>query len=196
MANQNIQSKTPISNKKRNFRKIQATHKGRIYNWDSDNIYQNPSLAMVHYPNVKRFIEKYPSEYRTWCSMRGRCQNSKAKGFENWGGRGIKVCERWDNFENFLADMGPRPQGRYSIDRINVDGNYEPSNCRWATPSQQQRNQRRSLFLTIDGETKHAQEWADQYNIAINVIFYRIGVGMTPKEALTKPSRQYTRRAA
>jgi len=78
--------------------------------------------------------------YQTWFTMRARCNNPKHTYFENYGGRGIKVCERWEIFENFLADMAPRPNGR-TLDRIDPDGDYEPSNCRWATARQQRHNQ-------------------------------------------------------
>jgi hypothetical protein len=81
-------------------------------------------------------------EYRVWSGMRCRCTNPRSNRFASYGGRGIVVCERWQVFENFLEDMGPRPSPRHSIDRINNNGNYEPSNCRWATPSEQSRNQR------------------------------------------------------
>lgn len=85
-------------------------------------------------------------EYRTWRSIFQRCLNSRCKAYSYYGGRGITICARWQGyfgFNNFLADMGRRPSNEYSIDRINNDGNYEPSNCRWATRSQQQKNRRR-----------------------------------------------------
>jgi hypothetical protein len=81
-------------------------------------------------------------EYRAWLGMRGRCTNEKLVSWKYYGARGIRVCKRWDSFECFLADMGTKPTPRHSLDRINNDGNYEPGNCRWATPSQQSRNRR------------------------------------------------------
>src|SRR5439155_5458667 len=78
-------------------------------------------------------------EYRSWTSMLARCRNPRSTGYKYYGGRGITVCTRWLRFENFLADMGPRPRPsrRYTLDRIGCDGNYEPGNCRWATWRQQ-----------------------------------------------------------
>lgn len=82
-------------------------------------------------------------EYNSWCAMIQRCTNPKKIDYENYGGRGITICERWrDNFEYFLSDMGYRPGPEYSIDRIDVNGNYEPLNCRWATAKEQRANQR------------------------------------------------------
>jgi hypothetical protein len=92
-------------------------------------------------------------EYRTWSSMLSRCSNANHKAFKDYGGRGIKVCERWLSYENFLADMGRRPSPELSIDRIDNDGNYEPSNCRWATATQQINNRRVSRANRTSGGT-------------------------------------------
>src|SRR5262252_5541228 len=97
--------------------------------------------------------------YRTWTRIRARCSNPKTAGFAYYGGRGIRVCSRWDLFENFLADMGERPWPRASIERIDVDGDYTPSNCRWATPLEQGANKRNNAKLTFNGETLHIAEW-------------------------------------
>lgn len=80
-------------------------------------------------------------EYYSWASMKSRCYNKQAHNYKYWGGRGIRVCPQWEKFENFLADMGPRPKGT-TLDRVNNDGNYEPSNCRWATSLEQNNNRR------------------------------------------------------
>lgn len=88
-------------------------------------------------------LHAHSPEFRTWRGMIQRCTNPQRQSFKYYGGRGIKVCERWQKFENFLADMGLRPTATHSIDRFpNNDGNYEPGNCRWATRSEQQLNKR------------------------------------------------------
>jgi hypothetical protein len=87
---------------------------------------------------------KRSPEYVAWQNMRARCLRPSHPRYADWGGRGITICQRWDDFANFLADMGRRPGLGYSLDRIDNDGNYEPSNCRWTTRAAQQNNQRRS----------------------------------------------------
>lgn len=103
-------------------------------------------VAATGRKNRRHGESRQTAEYRTWMGMKIRCYYPNTNGYENYGGRGIKVCERWLNsFESFLADMGRRPSTSHSIDRVNVNGNYEPKNCRWATDKQQRRNRRCSL---------------------------------------------------
>ena len=107
-------------------------------------------------------LSKTAPEYLTWGRMIQRCTNQRHPKYPRYGGRGITVCERWRSFENFYADMGARPSPLHSIDRIDNDGNYEPGNCRWATPKQQVRNRSNTRMLTIDGVTLPQAEWSDR----------------------------------
>lgn len=92
-------------------------------------------------------------EYSVWTGMKKRCHNQREKDYKYYGGRGIKLCDRWQNVENFIADMGPRPSAEHSIDRINNDGDYEPSNCRWATREEQAVNKRSAGIWLVHGIT-------------------------------------------
>lgn len=104
-------------------------------------------------------------EYNIWVGMKQRCTNPANPRYAEWGGRGIQICERWLNsFENFLADMGPCPE-RFSIDRINNNGNYEPPNCRWASGSEQQLNNRGTRKETAFGKTLSLVEWAREIGV-------------------------------
>lgn len=93
-------------------------------------------------------------EYITWAGMKSRCKSPLHTGYKYYGGLGVTVCERWQLFENFFADMGPKPSPIHSIDRINPYGNYEPSNCRWATPKEQANNKRKSPCIAKAIEKK------------------------------------------
>jgi len=100
-------------------------------------------------------------EYSSWARMRDRCSNPKTERYPHYGGRGIKVCERWLDFELFLSDMGNKPTPKHSIDRIDNDGNYEPSNCRWATALEQQSNTKRSVkLMDHNGKVMILTSWA------------------------------------
>jgi hypothetical protein len=108
----------------------------------------------------------------SWISMLGRCKSPKTRGYRRYGGRGIKVCERWKSFGNFLADMGPRPPN-HSIDRINNDGDYEPGNCRWATRLEQQKN-KPGYAITYAGETLTVKEWAARLGVPSYALHSRL----------------------
>lgn len=97
--------------------------------------------------------------YLAWLNMRRRCENPSAKGYSNYGGRGIKVCERWMKFENFLEDLGPSSDG-LSLERLDVDGDYTPSNCAWASIEAQSNNKRTTLVVKVDGERMSAMQAA------------------------------------
>lgn len=95
---------------------------------------------------------KWTPEYRTWSAMKERCGLVSSKAWKNYGARGIKVCDRWLDFSFFFADMGPKPSSAHSIDRIDNNGNYEPSNCRWASRAEQISNRRNTLRVDVDGQ--------------------------------------------
>lgn len=119
------------------------------------------------------------AEYRAWLHMKSRCYNNKVELYPIYGGRGITVCKRWlHSFENFFSDMGKRPSSKHSLDRIDVNGNYEPSNCRWATAIQQARNKRSNRLITFNGYTATLTEWAEKLNTTDKVIRKRIERGV------------------
>ena len=106
------------------------------------------------------------STYKIWCEIKGRCYNDKSTSFKHYGGRGIKMCDRWlHSFENFLADMGERPSKEYSIDRIDVNGDYTPENCRWATRKQQCNNRRSNINITYKGKTQTLKLWCEELGL-------------------------------
>jgi len=131
-------------------------------------------------------------EFRAWDSARQRCNNPRNRGWVHYGGRGIKVCSRWDRPDGlvaFVEDMGLRPGPKYTLDRIDNDGDYTPENCRWVTRSRQQRNTRQTIWVTINGNTKPVPDWCEIFRIGNMNVLNRIRIGWDPIRALVTPVR-------
>lgn len=134
-------------------------------------------------------VGAFSPEYHSWSSMIQRCTNSKRRSYQHYGGRGIKVCDRWLKFENFLADMGPRPPNT-TLDRVNNDKDYTPQNCRWADTRTQARNSSQAVRVTISGVTRLLLDWCEQYQISVNTVRHRVKYhGMSYVCAITTPKQ-------
>jgi len=118
--------------------------------------------------------------------MRQRCLNQTHHVWHLYGGRGIKICEEWSSYQRFLLDMGERPEGK-TLDRIDNNGNYEPGNCRWATPFEQAANKRNNKIFVVDGKQIHLSELARQSGIKIQTLSKRILAGWTVEQAISVP---------
>lgn len=128
----------------------------------------------------------YSEEYKIWANMIYRCRTSTASNFQNYGGRGISVCERWVNsFEHFLADVGERPNKAATIDRINVNGDYEPTNCKWATPHEQAANRRNTCFVTYEGKEIALPVLCRMKNVDLELVRSRLKRGWVIDRAIT-----------
>lgn len=126
-----------------------------------------------------------PPEYGVWQAMVQRCTNPNCKTWHRYGGRGIRVCDRWRTYENFIADMGPRPSAAHSIDRIDNNRGYTPSNCRWVTIRVQANNTRWNRRIMVKGRTATIAEWARITGLKGNTILCRLRAGWTPERAVT-----------
>ena len=127
-------------------------------------------------------------EYRAWHDMKRRCFNPNNKRYSDWGGRGIAVCDRWLDFENFLADMGSRPSPKHSLDRIDNDGDYSAENCCWATKAEQGTNRRNNKpLITIGKETYTIVQWAKKMGYGEMVIQGRLNMGWSDYDAVMTP---------
>jgi len=122
---------------------------------------------------VKHGLSGTP-EYNIWSQMISRCKNKNSPWFHRYGGRGIEVCDRWLNVENFFSDMGKRPTKNHSIDRIDNEKGYSKENCRWATKEQQANNTSKNKYITYNGETLTVSRMAKKYNLDIQLVFRRI----------------------
>lgn len=135
-------------------------------------------------------------EYNIFKGMVNRCYDERYYQFDRYGGRGIIVCDRWRySFQNFINDMGDSPGKEYSLDRIDVNGNYEPSNCRWATWTQQQNNRSNNTLLTFNGRTLTQSQWEKETGICQKMISQRIRKhGWSVERALTQPIKKISKR--
>ena len=124
--------------------------------------------------------------YRTWKSMKERCLYKKSRCYEYYGARGISVCERWLSFDNFLADMGIKPDG-LTLDRIDNSKGYSPENCRWATMTVNIRNRRNTRTLEIGGVSRSVAEWAEISKIPYNTFRKRVSDGWDLEAAISTP---------
>lgn len=132
----------------------------------------------------KRHGMKSTTTYNTWCAMKARCSNPKNDQFKTYGGRGIRVCQRWqESFEAFLSDMGERPVGM-TIERKSSNGDYEPSNCRWASEHEQARNRRSTLMIERNCRTMCVKDWCDALGLPVDRVYSRIRRGEEPAKAL------------
>jgi len=124
-------------------------------------------------------------EYIVWSHMRDRCRNPRNKRYDRYGGRGIKICERWDDFAVFLSDMGSRPSPQHTIERNDNNGNYEPENCRWATRQEQNSNQSHTRLLVAFGRTQSVSAWARELGIRRESLRDRLAKGMPIEDAVS-----------
>lgn len=130
------------------------------------------------------------SIFTIWVSMKQRCLNKNCQAYKNYGGRGIKVCKKWMKFENFYKDMGDRPE-KMSLDRINNNGNYEPSNCRWASRKVQGNNSRWNVVINYNGKTQTAIQWAEELNINVKALYTRVKRKWTLERVFNEPFKKY-----
>lgn len=130
-------------------------------------------------------------EWAVWTHIRQRCYNKKSEFYQDYGGRGITVCDRWlATYQNFLNDMGRAPSKRHTLERTNNDLGYSPDNCRWATMKEQCNNRRSNVRITIEGVTKTATQWAEMNGIRPKMIMKRIKSGWSPVDAVLKPRKK------
>lgn len=128
------------------------------------------------------------AEFKIWLGILQRCTNPNNRAYRDYGGRGITVCERWESFENFYADMGERPAG-HSIDRIDNDGPYCPENCHWATRGEQRRNSRKVIRVEYQGKTMVLLDWAKELGFTYPTLKHRFQRGWSVERAFTTPAR-------
>jgi hypothetical protein len=161
---------------------------GRVKNIGTSNLHSGGTTSCGCSKRTARHT--HMSEWGTWKDMRARCRNENVWCYRNYGGRGIKVCQRWeDSFEDFLADVGPRPSKLHTLDRIDNSGDYCPANCRWATWDIQASNRRSNVFVRAFGETKTKMEWSKDARCLVSPagLHARLQKGIPPETAMSTP---------
>jgi hypothetical protein len=139
----------------------------------------------THWSPTKTHGMKGTPEYTAWAAMKGRCSNPNYENYPNYGGRGITVCKEWDDsFEAFYADVGPRPEG-HSLDRIDVNGNYEKNNVKWSCSEEQCNNRTNARYLTHDGRTQTIAQWSKETGVTYQTIHNRLERGWSAANALS-----------
>ena len=146
---------------------------------------KRPDLAERNRKNATHGMYQ-TSTYTVWRGILRRCNNPKNKDYPRYGGRGIKICKAWLKFENFLSDVGVRPEGM-QLDRIKNEGNYERENVRWTTPAKNSNNRRTNVLVEFKGETKTVAEWAREMQVCPKALRYRLKNGWSTDQAFSIP---------
>lgn len=147
-------------------------------------------MPTIRKRNTQRDIDRRAQGYDSFKQMRRRCNDPTNIGFSNYGGRGIKVCERWSTFSAFIEDMGPRPPGM-TLERIDPNGHYEPANCRWASRIEQSRNTRRNIWVEFRGQRMCLKDACQLAGLDKGTVRHRIvNMGWSPERALSEPPRK------
>jgi hypothetical protein len=138
-------------------------------------------------PRPPAFYTEYKSEYQSWTSMRERCNNPNHKKYNIYGGRGITVCERWADFQKFMLDMGRKLDPKFTIERKDVNGNYQPTNCCWIARKDQGRNKRNSVFVTYNGKRMLLIDLVEELGLSRMAVYGRLKMGWTLAQAIALP---------
>ena len=136
------------------------------------------------------FTTQHPDEYASWRKMHERCADKHRHNYKNYGARDIKVCERWKVFENFFIDLGPKPTKVHTLERVDNDGNYEPTNCRWATREEQRRNMTCSVYVEHNGQRRLLMDVVAEIGVKRAVVSGRLKMGWPLDKALLTPVRE------
>jgi hypothetical protein len=151
---------------------------------------KNKSCGCYKVGNVKHGKSK-TRIYSIWVSMLKRCEKPKTNGYEYYGGRGIKVCDRWHDFMNFYEDMNPTYKDELQLDRINSNGHYEPDNCRWITVKEQHSNKRSNHYLEYRGKMYTKKQLSEIGNMSYETFNSRLGYGWSVEKAVETPIRKW-----